>query len=37
MDYVMLFEPDGTENGEVTRNYAIDYCRKNAGWYWEEI
>lgn len=37
MDDVRLYEPDGTLNGEVSRDYAIAFCRENAGWFWEEI
>lgn len=34
---VYLYEPDGTLNGEVTREYAVSFCAANAGWYWTEI
>lgn len=32
MEYVALYEPDGTLNGYVTLQYAIDYCRTHPGW-----
>lgn len=37
MDFVMLLEPDGTENGTVTRDYAIVWCRDHPGWSWREL
>ena len=31
-----LYEPDGTQNILVTVAYAIQYCKDNPGWTWEE-
>jgi len=35
--YVYLYEPDGTLNGEVTQDYAVEYCRTHPGWTWGYI
>jgi len=32
-----LIEPDGTKGFVVTKAYAIEYCRTNPGWSWEEV
>jgi hypothetical protein len=34
---VYLYEPDGTLNGEFTRDEAIRICKESPGWYWNEM
>lgn len=36
-EYAILIEPDGTENIEVSIEYAIEYCKNNPGWSWRIV